>query len=554
MSELFDRHRGLLEDALRALENRGFWSPFPEVPSGKIYGETAKAEGEAAFDAALGAPFDLPGHPESDRLGAEVSPWGPVLGITYPAARPETLIAASRAAAAPWAAASPETRVGICLEILVRLNRISFLMGNAVMHTTGQAFAMAFQAGGPHAQDRGLEAVATAWAEMTRTPKTAIWEKPQGKAAPLVIEKHWRVVPRGVALVIGCNTFPTWNSYPGLFASLATGNPVIVKPHPGAVLPLAITVRIAREVLAEAGLPADVVLLAADVPSAPITADLVRDPAVRIIDYTGSNAFGQWVRENAAPGAQVYTEEAGVNSIVIAASDDFDGMCANIAFSLSLYSGQMCTSPQDIFVPRDGIDTDQGRKSLDQVARGIADAVDALLADPARASGVCGAIANPATLARVDAARALGRVVRDSAPIAGQGRSATPLIVALDEGVAGSDAHEAECFGPVAFVVPVADAESGIHAAADLARRKGAITAALYDTDDARILRAADAFAAAGVNLSVNLTGNIFVNQSAAFSDYHVTGANPAGNASLTDTAFVTGRFRVAMWRRPKAA
>ena len=40
----------------------------------------------------------------------------------------------------------------------------------------------------------------------------------------------------------------------------------------------------------------------------------------------------------------------------------------------------------------------------------------------------------------------------------------------------------------------------------------------------------------------------------AAFSDFHVTGANPAGNASLTDTAFVAARFRRAMWRRPAAA
>ena len=55
----------------------------------------------------------------------------------------------------------------------------------------------------------------------------------------------------GVGLVIGCNTFPTWNAYPGIFASLATGNPVVVKPHPQAVLPLAITVEVAREVLAE---------------------------------------------------------------------------------------------------------------------------------------------------------------------------------------------------------------------------------------------------------------------------------------------------------------
>ena len=51
--------------------------------------------------------------------------------------------------------------------------------------------------------------------------------------------------------MIGCNTFPTWNAYPGIFASLATGNPVVVKPHPQAVLPLAITVEVAREVLAE---------------------------------------------------------------------------------------------------------------------------------------------------------------------------------------------------------------------------------------------------------------------------------------------------------------
>ncbi|MEF9602477.1 aldehyde dehydrogenase family protein, partial [Paracoccus sp. PXZ] len=115
-------------------------------------------------------------------------------------------------------------------------------------------------------------------------------------------------------------------------------------------------------------------------------------------------------------------------------------------------------------------------------------------------------------------------------------------------------ACEQECFGPIAFVIAVKDADTAIARAADLARRKGAITAALYDRDEARIARAAQAFAAAGVNLSVNLTGNIYVNQSAAFSDFHVTGANPAGNACLTDTAFVASRFRRAMWRRPVAA
>jgi phenylacetic acid degradation protein paaN len=553
MTGLFERHRPTLDAALQAAAKRDFWSAYPEVPSGKIYGETAKDDGLAAYKARIGKAFVLADHPAEGSVGAEVSPYGPSLGITYPAISVDMLVSASRAAAPQWAAASPEVRTGICLEILARLNARSFEMANAVMHTTGQSFAMAFQAGGPHAQDRGLEAVTYAYAEMTRTPATATWTKPQGKGEPIVLEKHWRVVPRGVSLVIGCNTFPTWNSYPGLFASLATGNTIIVKPHPAAILPLAITVEIARQVLVEEGFAADIVLLAADAPGSEITKDLVQHPAVAIVDYTGSNSFGTWVRENAGT-ADVYTEEAGVNSIVIGATDNFPGMCSNIAFSLSLYSGQMCTAPQDIFVPRGGIETNEGHKTFDDVASGIAAAVDGLLADPARAAGICGAIANPATLARIATVRSLGRLVRDSAPVDGldDARTATPLILAVD--VADSETYAEERFGPIAFVVAVDDVVDGVNRAADLAERKGAITAALYATDEAQILAAADRFATAGVNLSVNLTGGIYVNQSAAFSDFHVTGANPAGNASLTDAAFVANRFRVVMWRRPVAA
>ncbi|NEI73717.1 phenylacetic acid degradation protein PaaN [Rhizobium lusitanum] len=553
MTALFERHRETLRAALDAAAKRDYWSAYSEIPSGKIYGETARDDGLAAYEARLATPFEMAGHPVQHRVGAEVSPYGPSLGISYPAASADALVSASRAAARQWASASVEARVGICLEILARLNAHSFEMANAVMHTTGQGFAMAFQAGGPHAQDRGLEAVAYAYAEMSRTPTEAIWTKPQGKSEPIVLEKHWRIVPRGISLVIGCNTFPTWNSYPGLFASLATGNTVIVKPHPAAILPLAITVEIIRQVLAEEGFDANVALLAADASGSEITKELVQHPAIAIIDYTGSGGFGDWVRAHAG-NADVYTEEAGVNSIVIGATDNFAGMCGNIAFSLSLYSGQMCTAPQDIFVPRSGIDTDEGHKSFDEVAAGIALAVDGLLSDPARAAGVCGAIANPASLARVAEARSLGRVVRDSAPIEGldDARTATPLILAVD--AADEAAYGEERFGPIAFVVAVDDVADGVSRAALLAERKGAITAALYETSEARILAAADRFAEAGVNLSVNLTGGIYVNQSAAFSDFHVTGANPAGNASLTDAAFVANRFRVVMWRRPAAA
>ena len=345
MHRYFEAHRAMLDGALRAAAQRTYWSAAPEAPSGKIYGETAKADAEAAFKAQVGKPFEMD-HPGSRRLGKEESPWGFPLGVTYPSASIDELVAASRAAGGGWAAAGIEARTGVCLEIIHRLNKQSFAIANAVQHTSGQPFVMAFQAGGPHAQDRALEAVAYAYGEMTKVPAKARWEKPQGGGQePLRMDKQWRIVPRGIAVTIGCSTFPTWNSYPGMFASLVTGNTVIVKPHPAAILPLAVTVRICRDVLKEAGFDPNVVLLAVDEVSAPITKELVTRPDVAIVDFTGSPAFGRWVREN-AKGAQVYTEEAGVNSIVIDSTSSFKGMCGNIAFSLALYSGQMCTAPQ----------------------------------------------------------------------------------------------------------------------------------------------------------------------------------------------------------------
>ena len=56
----------------------------------------------------------------------------------------------------------------------------------------------------------------------------------------------------------------------------------------------------------------------------------------------------------------MYTEKAGVNQIVIDSVDDLKAAARNIAFSLALYSGQMCTAPQNIYVPRDGIRTSEG--------------------------------------------------------------------------------------------------------------------------------------------------------------------------------------------------
>src|SRR5687767_12419768 len=410
---LFDKHRATLDRALQAIAERSYWSAYAESPSPRNYGESAADEGKAEFDVLRDQPFDLDQPGTVGQVGRERSPYGFDLGISYPKPEIDALFAAVTTAHATWRKAGPEAWVGVSLEILDRINKASFLIAHAVMHTTGQGFMMAFQAGGPHAQDRGLEAVAYAWDEMRRIPQKAQWEKPQGKNEPLRMEKRFRVVPRGIALVIGVSTFPTWNGYPGLFASLSTGNAVIVKPHPGAILPLAITVTIARDVLKEAGFDPNVVTLYAHEAGDDVAQTLALRPEVKLIDFTGSPANGIWLERNAVQ-AQVYTEKAGVNQIVIDSAKDLRSVARNVAFSLSLYTGQMCTAPQNIYIPADGIATDEGRKSLEEVAAAVSDGVRKLLGDPARAVELLGAVLSEQTAKRIDAGRALGPVVLDS--------------------------------------------------------------------------------------------------------------------------------------------
>jgi len=548
---LVERHRGTLDTALDAVRTRAYWSPHPENP--KAYAD-AEA-GKSAFEALLGHRFPLDQPGTDEWTGGERSPYGIELGVDYPHPDPDVLLPAMRAAMPTWRDAGPEVRALVCLEILSRINARTHEFAHAVMHTSGQAFTMAFQAGGPHAQDRGLEAVTYAYAEQVRAPETAQWTKPQGKRDPISLRKSFTAVPRGIGLVIGCNTFPTWNGYPGLFASLATGNAVLVKPHPRAVLPLALTVSVAREVLAEAGFAPDLVSLAVDRPGEGLAKTLALRPEVRVIDYTGSTGFGDWLEANARQ-AQVFTEKAGVNTVVIDSTDNYRGMLSNLAFSLSLYSGQMCTTPQNLLIPRDGIDTDAGPKSYDEVVADLAAAVDGLLGDDTRANALLGALVNPEVKARLDAAPGIGEVALASRSVTHpdfpQAVVRTPVLVKLDGAKPDAEAtFMSECFGPVSFAVAVDSTADAVELLRRTIREKGAMTVGGYTTSAEVERQLEEACWEECAQLSLNLTGGIYVNQTAAFSDFHGSGGNPAANAALCDAAFVASRFRIVEVRRP---
>ena len=533
-----------LESAYAAQKQRTVYSAWPESP--RAYAEDGMAKGLAAFQALLTQDFTALSQKGSDGwIGEEVSPYMMTgLGIQYPKFDAETLIHQAKDAQKVWAKVSVDQRAAVLVDALDRVAVKFFDIAYATMHTTGQSFMMSFQASGPHANDRAMEVVSMAYHELQRFPSEVDWVKNMGKF-DLHLKKNYKPIPKGVALVIGCSTFPTWNTVPGLFGSLMTGNASIVKPHPKSVLPIAMVVAEMQAALRDAGLPETVVQLGVDSLANPMTKQLAENPAVKLIDYTGGSAFGDYVESLA--GKTVFTEKAGVNSVILESVADANAVFGNLAFAASLYSGQMCTAPQNIFVSADGIKTAEGSLSYDEVVAGIANAVKGLAENPKMGAGTLGAIQNDITTQRVRGVEeaAGSSVVLSSASIVNpefpDARTASPAVIAVDASDVSQWKHE--CFGPIVFVIKTQGRDHSLQLAQECAANLGAITCSCYSVDADFVATVEETMNEVFTPVSFNFTGAAFVNQHAAFSDFHVTGGNPSGNASFTDSQYVNRRF-----------
>jgi hypothetical protein len=130
--------------------------------------------------------------------------------------------------------------------------------------------------------------------EQTRFPEETRWEKPMGKYS-ISPEQNLARRAQGPGPGHRLLHLPHLEHGAGMFASLVTGNPTIVKPHPKAVLPIAIVVAEVQKVLAEHGLNPCICQLAVDADDRLITKELAEDPAVKLIDYTGGSQFGEYI-------------------------------------------------------------------------------------------------------------------------------------------------------------------------------------------------------------------------------------------------------------------
>ena len=124
----------------------------------------------------------------------------------------------------------------------------------------------------------------------------------------------------------------------------------------------------------------------------------------------------------------------------------------------------------------------------------------------------------------------------------------SPLLLSIDAAEEGT--YMEELFGPISFLIKTDSTAQSIQLAHKAVHNHGAITMGCYTTDATVLAQIESAALDAGVALSSNLTGGVYVNQSAAFSDFHATGCNPAANACLSDLAYVANRFRVVQSRK----
>jgi acyl-CoA reductase-like NAD-dependent aldehyde dehydrogenase len=167
---------------------------------------------------------------------------------------------------------------------------------------------------------------------------------------------------------------------------------------------------------------------------------------------------------------------------------------------------------------------------------------------------VLGAVQSKKTTERIREAESRGaKVILKSRtfenPMFKNARVATPLLLEVD--ASKKELFSQELFGPIALLIKTKDTEQSIALAREMALSQGAISCGAYTTNPAVREKIADEMALAATPVSFNLTGGIYMNQNAAFSDFHVTGGNPAGNASFTNPEYVTRRFTWVGHREP---
>jgi succinate-semialdehyde dehydrogenase/glutarate-semialdehyde dehydrogenase len=163
---------------------------------------------------------------------------------------------------------------------------------------------------------------------------------PAHNAMGLVVRR-----PIGVVGAIIPWNFPLTLLANKIAPALAVGNTVVAKP--ASTTPLA-TLRLA-ELMLEGGLPPGVLNIVTG-PGGVVGDEIIRDPRVRKIGFTGETGTGKQVAKTAADELKHVTLELGGSDAAIVCADaDLDLAAKNIAIGRFFKAGQACLAIKRVF-------------------------------------------------------------------------------------------------------------------------------------------------------------------------------------------------------------
>ena len=286
------------------------------------------------------------------------------------------------------------------------------------------------------------------------------WERdlPEGNAFG---QRSWRKVTKEAVGVVGA--IVPWNvpfevTINKLGQGLATGNTVILKAAPNT--PWNAT-RIGRLVAEQTDFPPGVLQVIATSDNA-VAEDLVIDPRVDLISFTGSTAVGRRIMEKGAPTLKRLFLELGGKSADIVLDDTDFAAKLSMAWTVCMHGGQGCVMLTRMLLPRARYD--EGIAMMEEGFRNVP------YGDPTNPANIQGP-----QISAVQRERVLGYIEKGKAEgarvVVGGGRPAhlekgyyvEPTLFADVEN--SMTIAQEEIFGPVLVVVPFEDDDDAVRLA-----------------------------------------------------------------------------------------
>lgn len=281
--------------------------------------------------------------------------------------------------------------------------------------------------------------------------------------------------PLGPVVVFGASNFPLAFSVAGgdTAAALAAGCPVIVKAHPAHPGTSELVARAICDAATELGWHPGTFALLFDSGVAVGTA-LVQHPGIKAVAFTGSAAGGKALMKLAAARPEpipCFAEMGSSNPVFVmpgAMQARATAIASSLATSFTMGSGQFCTKPGVVFVPKE---TPQsfwqelkkivgGMTSLGMLTEGIAERFREGVGERRRTVG------------------AIEKIVEASAETQSATAAGLPIVMksSIKEFLAMPELEE-EIFGPAMLVIEYDDAKQLVAAARQL---RGHLTATIH--------------------------------------------------------------------------